>query len=250
MLAIFFVVQAYVGFCRAAYQEAVLRTDDRSDYFEFQDIIRAVNMSKPPWFYGHNFETGDWEGKVLKNLLESATSCTYFRKESINKTDVDFTKHFKENGNMTSRHLYGTFFTTPGIGENSAPKNRSVPNSIAVSASPGGKPEMWFKLLYSDNQHCSIFRPFFLEQFHNAPLIAQPGTPVQNVPYLSYYDESLTHYRSTKGLCVVLLSDERARKGVLPRRCSATYPNMCGKARGLTVVFDPSCPHIPNVLGC
>lgn len=248
MLAVIFVVQVYYGFAHG-YQEAVIRMDDDSNYFNYQNIIKAVNMSKPPWVYGHNFGKDD-NSETGKELLQLATSCVYFKKESLNETHVNFTKHYKKDKDMETEHLFGTFFTTPGIGTNGAPTSRSAPNAITVSSSPEG-PNSSFKLIYSDDKDCAILRPFPLEQFKGASLDVKPDAKVGEVPGLSYYDPtSSPSYKSVKQLCIVLLSEDKARNGGLPKVCNTTYQNMCGKGPEFKVVFNQSCPRIPNPLGC
>lgn len=254
MLAFLFVAQVYFGFARAAYEEGVVRMDDNFYYFNYQDIINATNLSKPPWVYGHNIEKEDSNDEIVTSLFKTKKTCIYFRKENLNETHVNFTKHYKDvekkDDNMTSERLYGHFFTTPGMAkENSAPANRSAPNGIAVSKQPGGTPHAWFKLIFSDNRDCSIIRPFSLEQFKNSPLLAHPDTKIKDVPGLSYYAED-SDYKSTEGRCIVLLSDDKARKGGFPARYKNIYESLCGKRPQFKVVFDENCPRIPNILGC
>lgn len=254
MLAIFFFAQAYLGFARAAYQEGVVRMDDNFYYFDHQNIINATNLSKPPWLYGHNIEEEDIDDEIVTSLFKTRKTCTYFRKENLNETHVNFTKHYKDvekkDDNMTSERLFGHFFKTPGMArDNSAPANRSAPNGIAVSRKPGGTPHAWFKLIFSDNRDCSILRPFSLKQFGDAPLLAHPDTRIEDVPGLSYYTQN-SRYQSTKGRCIVLLSDDKARKGGLPEWCKKIYDSLCGKRPEFKVVFDQHCPRIPNILGC
>lgn len=267
MLSILFVAHAYFGFARAQFPTGVLRMDDYHNYFNNQDIIRAVNMSKPPWFYGHNFDERDINNGNQNPLFKVAKPCTYFKKESVSLTHANFTEYQEDNdGNKlsegaedkkvgsnaagdkhfrTSRHLFGEFFTTPGIGPDDRPTNRTTANGILVRSSPSGQPESGYKLLYSDYRDCAILRPFPINKLNghsSRVLLALPGMAVQDLPGLSYPD--------TPKVCVVLLSDEAARKGALPKNCKAIYGNICGKDPELKVVFKNTCPRIPNVLGC
>lgn len=248
MLSVFFVVQAYCGFAHG-YEEAVLRMDDNIKYFEYQNIVNAVKMSKSPWLYGHNFAKDDKNTAIEKELLALTKTCIYFTKQSVDETNVNFTKHSMKDQEMKPTPLYGKFFTTPGIGNNSEPTKRSAPNAITVSY-PGGQALGSYKLIYSNNKDCSILRPFPLEQFGQTPLLAEPNTPVQQVPGLSYYDPRYNYYKSTKKICIVLLSDDKARSTGLPPVCKATFDNMCGKGRELTVIFNKTCPRMENPLGC
>lgn len=248
MLALFFVAETCFGFARAAYDEGVLRMDDNSKYFQYQDIIKAFNMTRPPWFYGHNFEKTVSSEDTVKGLLELTSQCTYFRKDNITKTHVNFTRHYNEEGKPQSQHLYGTFFRTHGVGENHEPKERSSPNGVAVSTTPDGTTKSYYKLLYSDNADCTILRPFAfgMNNEHVPQTFPEPGTLPQKHEELT--DNS--YNSKIQALCVVLLSDNKARTGGLPPACNATYKNMCGTGPKFTVVFNRSCPPIPNILGC
>lgn len=268
MLSILIVAHAYFGFARAAFPTGVLRMDDYHNYFDNQEIIRAVNMSKPPWFYGHNFYEYEVNSGGDNPLFKVPKPCTYFKKDNVSFTHANFTE-YEENpeGNKmpnkpdvqkekkegseapgvnkfrTSRHLYGEFFTTPGIGKNDGPTNRTTANGILVSTLPGGPPVSAYKLVFSDYRDCAILRPFSKEKLQgNRVLLALPGVRVEELPGLSYPD--------TREVCVVLLSDDAARRGGLPKPCNRTFWNICGKDRQLTVVFKDSCPRIPNALGC
>lgn len=244
MLALFFVAEACFGFARAAYDQGVLRTDDNSEYFRYQDIRKAFNMSKPPWFYGHNFEENVVSSEIVKGLLKLTSDCTYFKKDNITETHVNFTRHYNNEGKPQSQHLYGTFFRTHGVGKNHQPMKRTSPNGVAVSTTPDGTSKSYYKLLYSDDTDCTILRPFPFE--HLPTNFPEPGTLVQHHEEL----EGNSYNSRIQPLCVVLLSDTRARKGGLPALCNATYKNMCGTGPKFTVVFNQSCPAIPNILGC
>lgn len=225
--------------------------DDNIYYFDYQNITRAFNMSKPPWVYAHNFGANDKDTALGNKLLQLTTTCVYFKTESMNQTHVNFLKRQKKDKEeeMESTRLLGEFFTTPGIGTNSEPINRHTPNGVIVRSVPDGAPSYTFKLLFSDDKDCHILRPFSLDQFKDAALTATKGQQAADVPGLSYYQYGAS-YESTKGLCIVLLSDDRARRGGLTTRCKHMYDSGCGKEPKFTVVFDKTCPHIPNALGC
>lgn len=249
MLGIFFVA-AYYGLAHG-FQAGVRRMDDNINYFQYQNITRAFNMSKPPWVYAHNFEEKDKETTLGQKLLELKTTCIYFKTESMNQTNVNFMKHRKKDKDeeMEVTRLLGTFFSTPGIGNKSEPINRDTPNAVTVTGISGGAPSYTFKLLFSDDKHCHILRPFSRDQFGSTPLVAKEGQQVADVPGLSYYQHGAP-YRSTPGLCIVLLSDDKARNGGLTKWCKHMYDSACGKEPKFTVVFNQTCPRIPNALGC
>lgn len=268
MLTIFVVTHALYGFSRAAFPEGEVRMDDDYQYFNSQDIIKAFSKSKPPWYYGHNVEDRDMYGDSTLEMFTVKTTCTYFTKENLDDKNVNFTKYYKdeeekreneqtkqekgkeeEKQKMKSKPLYGTFFTTPLI-ENNTPKERTTPNGITVSSSPGGSPEVGYKLIYSNYDNCHIIRPFPLDKVKDLPSTLPPNALATHVKGLSYYEPGASIYESTKSVCVVLLADTQARKGRLPNGCNAVYKSMCGTRRDLKRVFGEQCPHIPNALGC
>lgn len=247
--AVFFVFHAYFGFIRAAQDHGETRMDDNEIYFEFQEIIKAFNRSEPPWLYGYNIEARDASIQMIETATTVEQQCTYFKTIELNSTNVKFSKYQMVQGKMEPKLLYGTFFQTPGRGKaDSKLVNRTTPNGVSVSDSPGGTPEKKYKLLFSDYKDCSLIRPFF------------PDHPRQDYRGASY--------EGTEQVCIVLLSDKAARKmgtvppnyrgpsmprdlpGGLPDRCAAIYPNICGVQKKFTVVFNKSCPEIPNTLGC
>lgn len=250
-----------------------VRIDDRGNYFKHQNIVKAFDTSQPPWLYGYNFANS--RELKLEKLKETVKEefCTYFKKDDLNSTHVTFSRHqYKDKKQLPVKHLYGTFFTTLGLGDNSRPKNRTAPNGINVAYTFGEQAQSHFKLIYSDYNNCAIVRPY------------TPGSPEEE--YLG------ASYRGTPGACVLLLSDEAARKMVkeeekkeagqgkknekeeeaeevedgkpfakfgkplpeglskrLPEECRLFYPHACGSEK-FTVLFKPTCPKIPNVLGC
>lgn len=254
MLAIFFVVQAYYGLAHGLYQ-AVLRMDDNTNYVSYQNIREAFNKSKPSWVYGHTFQHDDFQRdseSIKSTLNQNAPTCIYFRTETTNDTNVNFTKHYNQDEKMEkmeSTGLYGKFFTTPIIGKNGAPEARSIPNGVTVSDSPGGPAQSGYKLLFSNYNDCAIIRPFPLKNLEGVPPTITEGMHPEDLPGFSYYAPN-TGRQSIKPICVVLLSEDRARKGGMPSACSAVYQHLCGKDRTLKVIFSKKCPHIPNPLGC
>lgn len=260
------IIFALHGFTRAAFLEGVLRMDDNYQYFNYQDIIKAFGQSKPPWYYGHNVGQNDVEGEIETKMFKVEKTCTYFAKENLNNTNVNFTKYHKEEDEkkqekvekeekeeqeqkMKPTPLYGTFFTTPLI-ETNTPKERKTPNGITVSSSLGGPPQVGYKLLYSNYEDCHIIRPFPVENVEKLQAPLPSGARAADVPGLSYYPPEATTHKSIKPKCVVLLGDTAARKRRLPRLCQAVYKSFCGTEPELKVVFDNQCPHIPNALGC
>lgn len=243
MLAIFFFTQACCGFV-AGFYHGVLRTDDNIEYFTHQDIIQAFNTSKPSWFYGHNFGESNG-GRVYKKMLSDLeVSCTYFRKDNLSETNVNFTKHQGKEEPMKKQRLYGTFFTTHGIGRTGAPTKRSTANGVGVSSSLSEDPQYFFKLLYSNYDNCAILRPFPRERLPHD--FRNPG----DLPSHDYLLQGNSYNSRISPLCVVLLGDDAARNGGLPPKCNATYRGMCGTGPKFTVVFDTTCPPIPKPLGC
>lgn len=264
MIGIFVVIHALCGF-GAAFPEGVLRMDDNYQYFNHQDIIKAFSKSMPPWYYGHNAESRDVDEYIRKHMFTDQPTCTYFMKESLNNKTVNFTKYYQEEQKekekqekegkeeneqiMKPKALYGTFFTTPLI-ENNTPKERTTPNGVTVSTSFGGSAQYGYKLIYSNYKDCHIIRPFPVERVETLQPKLTAGESREHVPGFSYYPPGGSSYASIKPICVVLLGDTQARKGHLPKTCDAVYKNICGTERKLTKVFGEKCPPIPNALGC
>lgn len=273
-------VVAIFFFFHAHYTEghSEVRIDDRGEYYIHQNIVQAFDTSQPPWLYGYNFEGTRVEGENMKKLLEIVkVPCAYFKKDSLSSTHANFSRHEyvdqkKEKTNTT--HLYGAFYKTLGLAEQSRKTLRTAPNAINVSYAPGGVTASIYKLVYSDYNNCAIIRPF------------SPGSPYAEFEGSSYY--------GTGGHCVLLLSDAAARnmdtnagkkdqrengengegerekekaegerktsKGVgkalppglsekLPKGCRLIYTHACG-SKPFTVVFKQTCPKIPSPLGC
>lgn len=260
-----------------------VRIDDRGNYFTHQNIVKAFDKSQPPWLYGYNFENSREYNlqDVLKTVKEE--QCTYFKKDYLNSTHVNFSRHgFEDKKPMPAVPLYGTFFKTLALGDDSKPTNRTDPNGVSVADSPGGEAKFHLKLIYSDYNNCAILRPY------------TPGSDQAEYPGASY--------RGTTGACILVLSDVAAREmgkeekkkedkkkneesrnldnekendakknmeertlkrfpqnagkplpvGLskrMPYMCGLIYPQACGSEK-FTVVFKQSCPTIPNALGC
>lgn len=263
-----------------AYDRAELRIDDNIMYLSVQDIVKAVRDSEPPWLYGYSSDPS----KPIKDqsdiLPKTEGNCTYFRKEWLNDTNVNFTKHepkvpkeqkevkeaeqpketekLKGNDDTITR-LYGKFFNTTIKNNQGRSDFRNTKNAITVTTEPGGREGKSYKLLYSDYKDCAILRPFTLPE----------GGRVPNEEELSY-DTTPRH-------CILLLSDAAARgtynagrqtaevpswmKGLslqmpdglpkgMPKLCQFIFRNACGDRAKLIQIFQESCPKIPNALGC
>lgn len=275
---LFLLVQLYYKEIQA-YQDGENRIDDNVYYLPRQDIVKAITKSKPAWFYGysHGLTSGR---ESLEKLVGSEGHCTYFTKQTLNNTNVHFTKHAFEdslNGKDTNHakdgkngaggtdgkdakdrkekltELYGTFFNSSIRNMQSATDTREISNGIMVTRKPGEPTGKLFKLLYSDYWDCAILRPLQDDQIRSAP-----------------YDQS--YYANTPKDCILLLSetaargssppDEQKARGLSSRRrldgapagmpifCQWAYLSMCGESPKLKVVFNKNCPHIPNALGC
>lgn len=188
MLAIFFVTQACYGIAHGTYHPE-LRMDDNIIYLDYQNIRRAFNKSKPSWVYGHTFQDDDNRGSIESKLFKNGPTCIYFRTDIMNDTNVNFTKHYKEDNkdDMASSWLYGTFFTTHIIGKDGAPETRNIPNGVTVSDTPGGDPQSGYKLLYTNYDSCSIIRPFPVANLQGVPASVTKGMRREEVPGFSYY---------------------------------------------------------------
>lgn len=276
---LFLLVQSHYEETQGAYEEGETRIDDNFKYLKHQDIIKAVNKSKPAWFYGYSYGSSSTRTGSLAKFVSSEGSCTYFNKQTINETNVHFTKHKFEdskNGQDTrdakhgehgvagtdgkdakdrkekSTQLYGRFFNSSIKNMKGADDVREISNGIIVTNEPGEPTGKRFKLLYSDYWDCSILRP-----------MEDGGVPPTD------YDQS--YFTNAEKDCILLLSESAARgssppdihkvrissglrlngapKG-MPILCQWAYLNMCGTKPQLKVVFEDSCPHIPNALGC
>lgn len=250
--AIFFFIHAYYGFHRATATYAEVRVDDNKEYFSHQEIVRAFKESSPAWVYGHNIKTHEVDQKIIQ-IKNSLKNCIYFNTDSANSTDTKFSRHDVDGNETKTTPLFGKFFTTPGRGKNSELTNRTKPNGVNVSSSFGGPVDSSYKLVYSDYKDCALIRPF---TFTHDSLRA---------------DHQYSSYPDVTGVCIMLLSDSAARKmnekdgepvvktigkelprGLserLPWKCRLFYPQACG-AEPFTVIFQQTCPKIPNPLGC
>lgn len=249
-VGLLFVFHAYYGIRQTA---ADVRVDDNKQYFSYQDVIRAFNESAPAWLYGHNVKETESDDKI-KQLKSSITqSCIYFKTDTLNTTDVKFLKHHMDGGKMNSTPLYGKFFTTPARGDDSNMVNRTKPNGVNVSDTPVEQPRISLKLVYSDYKDCAFFRPF---DFSKDSTMS---------------DHRHSSYPATHEVCILFLSDKAAREmdkkkeemvtqragkalpqGLstnLPENCRLFYPQACGQEK-FTVVFNHSCPRIPDAFGC
>lgn len=285
---IFLIVQA-----AQANERPELRMDDYVDYLKYQDIVKAISNSKPPWIYGYSIDPLYIRSTSKESVLALEGSCIYFRKENISEKTVEFTKHEPkelkkpseqtegedtetsgepkklqasqeseklENDKEVVTKLYGKFFNTTLKNADGKNDYRNTSNGITITEKPDQEDGKSYKLLYSDNKHCSILRPFTLPKGEYDQLSAV---------YLSY--------TATEAHCILLLSDEAARgdrppkdlpqklpsylkdlpemsptglpKG-MPLFCKLMYRNLCGHSAKVEAVFKKSCPKIPNVLGC
>lgn len=244
-----------------------VRVDDNKRYFSNQRIVDAFNKSQPLWVYGHNFDKSKDVDKIEKIPANPNEPCTFYKNDHLNSSHVNFSRHhYLSNGTKTSTPLFGTFFTTDARGLNSEFITRKEPNGVNVSDSPGGETQKSYKLVFTNYKDCSIIRPF-----------------THGSPEAEHYGAS---YRGTSGVCILLLGDSAARRMIkkgeekeekkqeedeegdnmkffrnvgkalpeglsakLPLDCRLIYPHACG-SNPFTVVFDKSCPHIPNALGC
>lgn len=243
-LAIFIVAHTYYGLTRAMTPDGEVRMDDNIHYFSSQDIRAFFKTTPPLWFYGKsypkNFNGRDTENSLLHSSQEK---CIYFRQGNLNDSYVNFTKHYTVDEKDEKKPLYGKFFTTDGLGDDSSRENRTKPNGVIVSDSPGLEGGQDYKLVFTDYKGCALIRPFSLKE-----------TEIMEPPYERYPPHQ--SYPKTKGICIVLLGDQVARKvhghfpGNLPPLCRRAYPKLCGTESSIKVLFETSCPGIPNVLGC
>lgn len=270
---VFLFLQAYYEKARA-YQQGVNRMDDEAKYVKHQDIVKAIKLSKPAWFYGYSDNSASPRADFIESLVNEHEKCMYFTKESLTNTNVNFTKHVFEsedgkdgeasdgNGDEAPKEgkkdkygkekqiqLYGIFFNT-SIVNNGAPDVRNASNAIIVTNKPDEQKGKRFKLLYSDNSDCSILRP-----------MGEGGIPPPG--------EDQSYWTNTPTRCILLLSEAAARgpaapikwdfarnhklkhapKG-MPQYCQWVFMSLCGQGTELKVVFKPDCPSIPNPLGC
>lgn len=232
--------------------------DDSYSYFGSQKIQEAFDKCRTPWFFGYTY-TADSKNPEY-SPYNSMGPCNFFRKESRNSTNVVFSKHHWENKTWTSNTLYGTFFRTQGRDERSAITNRTADNGVTVSSSPSGTPNTSYKLIFTDYVSCSIIRPFPRDIIGLTPGLSylEPQDFQRlGLTYTDYADlqqRGLTN-TGTKKDCILLLADEAARKVKevpkdLPRKCELVYKNICGREPKLKIVFQQTCPSIPNPLGC
>lgn len=256
------------------------RIDDNVKYLPHQDIVKAIRKSKPAWFYGYSYALTSASRGSLEKFVSSEGNCTFFTKQTFNKTNVHFTKHEFEdsiNGKDTNHakdgengaegahgkdakdrkekltELFGTFFNSSIRNLQGATDTREICNGIMVTSKPGEPTGKRFKLLYSDYWDCAILRPL-----KDDPILDPP------------YDQS--YYANTPKDCVLLLSESAVRGSSppdekiasslssgrklngapagMPILCQWAYLSMCGESPELKVVFNKNCPHIPNALGC
>lgn len=276
-----------------AYGGSELRIDDNTWYVRHQDIVKAIKHSNPPWLYGYSNNPSTVPTAKIEDYLNVEGGCIYFIKESLNETHVYFTKHEPNKAKVhekpqepaqvdpepekkeqkqpqvlnddkgTVTKLFGKFFNTTIKNMDGRNDKRSTRNGIMVTTEPGGETGHSFKLLYSDNRNCAILRPFNYRP--------RPGEE-------SVSDDDLS-YKTTPGICILLLSDAAARgkyepgrdpnknlhkllananpkempKGLpkgMPKVCQLMYRNLCGDQATLIPIFNESCPKIPNPLGC
>lgn len=285
VLSIFLFLQAYNEDTQGAYQEGVNRMDDNVQYLKYQDIVKAIEKSKPAWLYGYTEGLPSPRARLLDSLVNAQEHCIYFTKQFVNDTNTKFTKHifenkngkdnkdsrkgedgtegdgFKSDGGEKTRKedkydiekpvpLYGRFFKTTIINKDGQDDVRNTSNGIIVTQTPDEQTGERFKLLYSDDSDCSILRPL-----GKGP-IPEAG-------------DDQSYWTNTRTDCILLLSEKAARgprapqKWVfpetnklenappgMPEYCQLIYKSFCGKDKKLQVVFDKDCPTIPNPLGC
>lgn len=228
---------AYVlcGLSLAEQENSENRMDDSYHYFRRQKIHKAFKECSPPWFFGYASTENE------KSPYSGQGPCTFFRKESINETNVVFSKHNWDNKNWTTTPLYGTFFRTQGRGNTSQIVDRPDDNGVTVSDNPSGANNKSYKLVFTNYRNCSIIRPVDL-----AKIGLKPG--------LTYEGHTSTLEQAGSKDCILMLADELARKvnnvpGDLPTYCKSVYRNICGRQPSFKIIFK-DCPNIPNPLGC
>lgn len=252
-----FVAYSICVLSSAEQENGETRMDDSFSYFDFQKIQEAFDKCRPPWFFGY---TSTDSTNLENSPYNTMGPCNFFRKESKNSTNVIFSKHHWENQNWTSKTSYGFFFRTQGRNERSAITNRTADNGVTVSSSPSGTPNTSYKLVFTDYENCSIIRPFPLHIIGLTPgLSYQEPQDLDRLGLLYKQPTELEKLgltnTGTKKVCILLLADDAARKvkkvpDDLPKKCQYVYKNICGREPKLKIVFQESCPSIPNPLGC
>ncbi|XP_049512634.1 uncharacterized protein LOC119465227 isoform X2 [Dermacentor silvarum] len=95
--------------------------DSHVNCTDYQDIVKAFNMSNILWILGFNFHSN-----------HSATrSCIFLNVSNLSPAEMNYSSNFIKNGSRGSFQYHGTFYSTPytiGDGE----KRRETPNSVTV----------------------------------------------------------------------------------------------------------------------
>ncbi|XP_037581953.1 uncharacterized protein LOC119465227 isoform X1 [Dermacentor silvarum] len=124
--------------------------DSHVNCTDYQDIVKAFNMSNILWILGFNFHSN-----------HSATrSCIFLNVSNLSPAEMNYSSNFIKNGSRGSFQYHGTFYSTPytiGDGE----KRRETPNSVTVRTNqsvPDALPEMNYTLIYSDYEVCMLLR--------------------------------------------------------------------------------------------
>lgn len=257
VLAVFTLSHFFVGVTQARHFE-VKRIDLYSNYWDDQDIVRALNTSKRYFLYGYSHQPSTYREVIENSLMNIEEKCISFKQEGLSATEVNITRRYEENdGNSEDKHKkqedqvqkkeekdgksevenkeksdmwHGRFFKGPGVKDNAVVYTRDKANIIEIKKSKGTEGPTNYTLVYANYRNCLILRL----------LPKTVYTDVQYDPFAAEVAEST---------CFVLL-DGPAAKTRFPAGCERMYKNACGERSSLKLIFQPTCKTDENILGC
>ncbi|XP_077523812.1 uncharacterized protein LOC144134873 [Amblyomma americanum] len=111
-----------------------------------QDIFKALNITDTYWLYAVNFNRSHTKNR----------SCTFFNVSHLQKTGMNYSSHYMENGTWWKTEYIGKFYKSPV--DNKSECGGEIYNSFQASKTA----EEWhprnYTLVFSDYENCSVLR--------------------------------------------------------------------------------------------
>uniref|UniRef100_A0A0C9R6L7 Putative lipocalin-2 1 n=1 Tax=Amblyomma americanum TaxID=6943 RepID=A0A0C9R6L7_AMBAM len=199
------------------------------DYFEYQNISKALDTSDVYWLYSSNFD-----------MKKSDKDCVYFKFQNVSEHGINFYSGYKKNNESGRVDYTGIFYSLPMVAKNNSVVDRNTSNAVYVNSQSGltSSQARNFSLIFSHNRKCLIF------------LVLTKPILKQKMP------ANLDTYENR---CIILLRDSEARIGInattsTKNVCQNVFYNACIKYNKdiFRKLFSNTCssPEIKELPAC
>uniref|UniRef100_A0A023G1T1 Putative lipocalin-2 1 n=1 Tax=Amblyomma parvum TaxID=251391 RepID=A0A023G1T1_AMBPA len=240
----------FVLVCADSQYRGVSRMAVHEDYFQYQNISKALNTPDIHWFYGSNYD-----------IDQSDEKCIYFKFQNVSKDSIDFYSVFAKNSesgegsgseSMVAKvasqekqervNYTGSFYALPMIALNGSKVERNTSNALYITSPDAGEKVTHaknFSLIYHKPGECLIFL-----------VLSNTNNIVEQWP------NNLDQYENK---CIILLTDSAARKGIIGTHsrtnwCQNMFHSACLKYDNkiLRTRFNNSCrsPEVAPLPAC